>query len=117
MGPKPNDRCPCKKRRGHRDTEERQPGDDDGRDKVLRPQAQEHRGLTAATSAGTQAWSLPLSLSGTSATDTLSSDFWPPDLETRNTCCFKPRLWLFVTAALRHMGERESEKAHLPELE
>lgn len=49
MGPRLNDRCPCKKRRGHRGTEGRQPGDDDGRDKMMRPQAQEHRGLTAGS--------------------------------------------------------------------
>lgn len=50
MGPKPNDRCPCKKKRGHRDTEGRQPGDDYGRNEMMRPQAQELRGLPAATS-------------------------------------------------------------------
>ena len=83
MDPQSNDRCLCKKRRGHRDTQRRRAWEDGGRDGVMHLQVKERQGWPGSHQKleGQDGLDVPSEPpEGINPVDTLTSDFRPPEL-------------------------------------
>lgn len=116
MDPQPNDQCPCKKRRDTGTQRDDSQATMTAETKMMRPQAQEDRGLPAATSSRETGLEPPSEPHREPAPQTPSSRTSGLQTERQEMLAVLSQVCghLLLQPQDTNMGERGSEEAHLP---